>query len=154
MSFASSFTSALSAVGHGLKVFFTGAEKVAVAAEPFVDTIFPGAATLYNGIVAEVGQVEASAIAAGAQTGTGTQKLALVVASVEADFTAYEKANNITVPHTQDQITAAVNGVVAFLNALSATVPASVASAETPKPPVVPVAVGVAPIAAGIGQTA
>lgn len=121
MSFGSVFTSALSAVGHGLKVFFAGAEKVAVAAEPFVDLLFPSVSVLYNGIVAEVGKAEAAAIAASAQTGTGAQKLALVVSAVESNFAAYEKANGITVPHTQEQITAAVDGVVAFLNALTAT---------------------------------
>jgi len=112
--------SILSNIGHALKVFFTGAVKVATAAEPFVEAVFPGTAPLFTAITTAVGNAESNAIAAGAQNGTGPQKLALVVASVTKDFTAYEVANGITVPHTQTQIEAAVNGIVAFLNNLQA----------------------------------
>ena len=76
-----SFTSILTGVAHGFKKFFGGAVKVAQAAEPFVDIAFPGIAMLYNTTVNEVAKAEAAAIAAGSQTGTGAQKLAMVVAA-------------------------------------------------------------------------
>lgn len=103
-----SFTSILSDVGAGLKKFFGVADAVAVAAEPFVDALFPGIAGLYNTVLSEVGKAESAAVAAGAQTGTGAQKLALVVQAVLAQFPQY----------TSEQVTAVINGVVAGLNAL------------------------------------
>lgn len=105
-----SFTSILSDIGAGLKKFFTGAVAVATVAEPFVDEVFPGVAGLYNAVLSEVGKAEAAAVAAGAQTGTGAQKLALVVQAVAAQFPQY----------TTTQLTAVINGVVAGLNAIPA----------------------------------
>lgn len=112
--------SVLSNIGNAIKKFLGVDVKVAVAAEPFIAVAFPGVAPLFNTVVTAVGNAEVAAIAAENQTGTGAQKLALVVASVESSFSAYEKANGIAVPHTQDQITAAVNSVVTFLNILKA----------------------------------
>ena len=109
-----SFKSILSDIGHGLEVFFTGAVKVADAAEPFVDTLFPGIAQLYNSVLAEIGKAEAAAIAAGQQNGTGAQKLALVVQAIVAQFPEYTPA----------QLTTVINGVVAGVNAIPSTTPA------------------------------
>lgn len=114
-----SFTSILSDIGNGLKKFFTGAVTVATAAEPFIAVIFPGISPLFNAVVAEVGKAEALAAAAGAQNGTGQQKLELVLSSVESSFNDYAKANGFATP-TQAQIEAAVNAAVAFLNAIPA----------------------------------
>ena len=111
-----SFKSILSAIGHGLKVFFTGAVSVAVKAEPFVDIIFPGVAVLYNATVNAVAAAESHAIAAGAQNGTGAQKLAFVVQAIEGDFAAYAKSNGIT--YDPSHVEAWVNAVVAGLNAI------------------------------------
>lgn len=108
-----SFASVLSSIGHALKVFFTDATKIAVAAEPFVDALLPGIAPLYNTILAEVVKAEAAAIAAGAQNGTGAQKLALVVQAIAAQFPEYTPA----------QLTIVINGVVAGLNALPGATP-------------------------------
>jgi hypothetical protein len=119
-----SFTSILSDIGNGLKKFFTGAVAVATAAEPFVDTLFPGVANLYNAVLAEVGKAEAAAVAAGAQNGTGAQKLALVVQAIVAQFPQYTPA----------QLTIIINGVVAGLNAI----PAATATATTPAPTAAP----------------
>lgn len=114
-----SFTSILSDIGNGFKKFFTGAVHVAEAAEPFIAIIFPGISPLFNAVVAEVGKAEALAAAAGAQQGTGAQKLALVLASVEDSFNKYAAANNLVAPNAA-QIEAAVNAAVAFLNAIPA----------------------------------
>jgi hypothetical protein len=113
-----SFKSILSDIGTGLKKFFGIAVTEAEAAEPFVDQLLPGIAPLYNTVVAEVAKAEAAAIAAGAQSGTGAQKLALVVQAVAAQFPQY----------TPTQLTTVINGVVAGLNAL----PAAEAAVATP----------------------
>jgi hypothetical protein len=112
------FKSILSAVGHGLKVFFTDAVKVAQVAEPVVNLLFPGVAPLFNATVAEIGKAEAVAIAAGNQTGSGSQKLALVLQAIEGEYNAFAKANNI--PVTPVNVQAWVNAVVAALNTLPA----------------------------------
>src|ERR1700748_1786907 len=93
-----SFNSILSDIGHAFKKIFSVGVAVATAAEPFVDTIFPGVGTLFNGIVAEVSKVEAAAVAAGAQNGTGAQKLAAVTAAVEGAFNTYAQQNGLATP--------------------------------------------------------
>ena len=105
-----SFKSILSEVGTGLKKFFSVAVTEATAVEPFVDALFPGVAPLYNTGLAEVAKAESAAVAAGAQNGTGAQKLALVVQAVAAQFPQYTPA----------QLTTVINGVVAGLNAMPA----------------------------------
>jgi hypothetical protein len=108
----------LSDIGKGLAKFIGVAEKVAVIAEPFVDVAFPGIAPLYNLTVSSVGTAETSAIAAGAQSGTGPQKLALVVADIEASFNQYWTALGYTTPAPVATIENYVNAVVATLNAI------------------------------------
>lgn len=105
-----SFTSILSDIRKGLKKFFGIAVTVATDVEPFVDQLFPGIAGLYNSVLAEVAKAEAAAIAAGQQTGTGAQKLALVIQAIAAQFPQYTPA----------QLTIIINGVVAGLNAIPA----------------------------------
>jgi hypothetical protein len=121
-----SFNTILSDIGTAFKKFFGVAVTVATDAEPLVDTLFPGFATLYNGAVAEAAKAEALAAAAGAQSGTGAQKLALVVQSLTPSILAYAEVQGLPKP-TADQITAYTNAVVATLNAFSAktTTPAA-----------------------------
>ncbi len=107
------FASILSNVGNALKKFFGIAVTVATAAEPLVDVLFPGIAPLYNSVLTEVGKAESAAIAAGQQSGTGAQKLALVIQAIEAQFPQYTTA----------QLTAIINGVVAGLNSIPAAAP-------------------------------
>lgn len=114
-----SFKTILDDIGNGLKKVFTIGTEVAKAAEPFVDIAFPGIAPLYNATVAAVGTAETAAIAAGAQTGTGAQKLAAVVASITPVFTAYATAQGLPAP-TVATITNYVNAVVATVNAIPA----------------------------------
>lgn len=115
-----SFKSVLSSIGHELQRIFQVAEKVAVASEPVVAIFFPAEAGLFNFVVNAVGTTEAAAVAAGQQTGTGSQKLALVVASVEDSFKNYAAQKGYVNP-TADEIQKAVNAAVTFLNALNAT---------------------------------
>jgi hypothetical protein len=115
-----SFTSILSDVGSGLKKFFSVVIGAAEVAEPFIDVLFPGFAVLYNTTVAAAANAEANAIAAGAQNGTGAQKLAFVVSAIEKDFNSYTSANGLVAP-SQAVIEAYVNAVVASINAIPAT---------------------------------
>jgi hypothetical protein len=111
-----SFTSILSDIGNALKKVFGIGIKVAEVAEPIIDIAFPGIAALYNLTVTAAANAETNAIAAGAQAGTGPQKLATVIAAITSDFEAYATAAGI--PFTQATITAWVNAVVATLNAI------------------------------------
>jgi hypothetical protein len=115
-----SFTSILKDVGNGLKKFFTVVIGVAEVAEPFVDVVFPGIAPLYNLTLSAVASAEAASIAASAQSTSSTQKLALVVSSIESSFNAYLLSIGVKTPATVQQIESYVNGVVASLNAIPA----------------------------------
>jgi hypothetical protein len=113
-----SFTSVLSNIGKGLKAFFTSpiVKEIETVAVPLAETFFPAAAPLINGVMVEVAKVEALAISAGAQSGTGTQKLALVIQTSESIFNDYEKSRGVTInPAGKEAI---VNGIVAILNNL------------------------------------
>jgi len=113
-----SFSSILSGIGNGLKKFFGVALTVAQAAEPIVDVALPGIATLYNLTVNEVVKAEAAAIAAGQQSGTGAQKLALVLQAITPAFQEYAAATGVPSASEAATITNWINGVVATLNAI------------------------------------
>ena len=112
--------SILSAIGKGLKAFFTNpvVKEVETVAIPLEETFFPATTPLITGIMAEVGKVELMASGVGAQTGTGTQKLALVMQTAESIFNDYEKAQGVTISPTGKE--SIVNAVVAILNNLPA----------------------------------
>lgn len=125
MSLESGVESILSHIGSTLKKVFTGTGvqnilKVSKAAEPIVDLAFPGIAALYNATVAEVANAETAALAAAAQTGTGAQKLAAVVAAITPTFNAYLTAQGLPT-QTATTIETWVNTVVSGLNSISAT---------------------------------
>lgn len=122
-----SFKSILSDVGNGLKKFFGIAVGVAQLATPFVDVAFPGIGGLYTATVAAAAQAEAAAIAAGQQSGTGPQKLAMVVATIEKQFNDFAAANGIA-EVTVSMIEKWVNAVVASLNAIPSAKAAEPAS--------------------------
>jgi len=118
----------LSSIGTRIESFFRKAAPVVLKAdqvagelEPFVDTMFPGVASLYNTVVAEVGAAETASIAAASQANTGPQKLAAVLAStsVQKAFTSLETTAGVP-PHTLAQQAQFVSAVVATLNSLNA----------------------------------
>ena len=90
-----SFKTILGDIGNALKKIFAVGVEAAVIAEPIINVAFPGISALYNLTVNAAANAEANAVAAGAQSGTGPQKLALVVASIEKDFAAYATAAGI-----------------------------------------------------------
>ena len=123
----SKLKSILSDVSTGLKKFFGVATTVAKDAEPFINIVFPGIAPLYNTTVSAIVTAEATATAAGLQSGTGAQKLAMVVASIQGSFNSYWASLGHATSPTQQQIESYVNAVVASLNAIPspASTPAS-----------------------------
>jgi hypothetical protein len=110
-------TSILSSIGKALEKVFKVGAQVAIAAEPFIDSLYPGISPLFTAVVSEVVKAEGLAIAAGAQNGTGPQKLASVLSAVEREFQSFARTNNLPAPDSS-QVTSAVNGLVMFLNAL------------------------------------
>ena len=118
-------SSILSGIGNALKKIFGVAVTVAQAAEPIMDIAFPGIATLYNLTVSEVAKAEGLAVAAGAQTGSGPQKLAMVIASIEPVFAEYATTTGIPDAAQAAAIENWVNAVVASLNAIPAPPPAA-----------------------------
>lgn len=127
-----SFKSLLSDVGHGLKWFFEHIIPGAVAAEPLVDAVFPGVGQLFNVVVNAVAGAEGIAIAAGKQSGTGTQKLALVLGdpNFQAEIASIEKTLGVTVD--QSKQTEIVNAIVALLNAIPASNTSTNPTSSTP----------------------
>ncbi len=98
-----------------------------------------GIITIANTWLTEIIKTEALATAAGQQTGSGTMKAALVIADVSPEVLAFAKQHGLPTP-TADQLTAASNGLVAFLNAFGAPVPTSgvpsttISTTVTPSP--------------------
>jgi hypothetical protein len=125
-----SFKSILDDIGHGFKVFFEVATKAAEVAEPVIAIAFPGISDLYDATVNEIVNAENAALAAGAQSGTGPQKLAMVVAAVLPTFQTYAVQNNMPTP-TIATVTAWVNAAVASLNAIPAPITATPTTSTT-----------------------
>lgn len=122
-----SFKSVLAKIGADVKEVFAyigspQGQAVIAAGEGVVETVAPqltGVINLANGFITEAAKTEALAAAAGAQTGSGVQKLNAVVAAVTPQVLAFAKSNGLPTP-TSATIQAAANGIVAFLNALEA----------------------------------
>lgn len=120
-----SFKSVLQTIGSDVaKVFaWIGSPKgqsIIATGETAVETIAPqltGLINLANSGLAEIVKIEALAAGAAAQNGTGAQKLTAVIASTTPAILAYAEANGLPVP-TAANIQNAVNGLVAFANAL------------------------------------
>jgi hypothetical protein len=118
-----SFKSILSDIGNGFKKFFGIAVTVAQDAEPIIDIAFPGISSLYNLTVTEVAKAEAAALAAGQQSGTGAQKLAMVIEAITPVFQQYAASSGIPTASQTATITNWVNAVVASLNVIPAATP-------------------------------
>lgn len=110
------FVSILTDIKVGFEKFFGIAIQAAQDAEPLIDAVFPGAASLYNATVAECAKAEAAAIVADKQSGSGVQKLASVVQAIAPSALAFAQSNGLSAPTTA-QIETYVNGTVATLNA-------------------------------------
>lgn len=107
-----SFKSVLSGIVHFLEKVFTPGTITAAAG--VVDIILPQFSALTNATAQAIINAETAAIAAGKQTGSGEQKSAMVIASIEASYEAFAKANNI--PIIPENIKKYVDAMVAALD--------------------------------------
>ena len=111
-------------IGNFFKDIFKIGVEAATVAEPIVAVAFPQISVLFNSTVQAISNAEIAATAAGAQTGTGAQKLAMVTAAIEPIAIQYLQTQGISA--NSAQVTAWVNAIVAALNAFPApTTPAA-----------------------------
>ena len=107
---------------QGQRVVQTGegiAEVAAGVAAPAAAPEIDAAIALANAWMEKAITLQTVATAASSGTGSGGQKAAAVIAAVSPYISEYVKAAGAS-PLTQEQIAAANNAIVAFLNALSA----------------------------------
>ncbi len=136
-----SFKSILDKIGEDVKDVFTflGTSKgqaLVTAGENIVETIVPGTAgaiTLFNNWLTEIIKTQALATAAAAQTGSDTQKAALVLTAIGPQAVQFATVNGLPAP-TAAQINTINTLLVQALNVIGA---APTTSASTPPPPVV-----------------
>lgn len=115
-----SFKSVLSGIGHFLaKAFSPGAIKVEAT---IADILFPQFSILINATASAVINAETAAIAAGQQTGSGEQKAAMVIATIQKQYEDFATANGI--PVIPANIQKYVDAVVAALNSFPAPIAA------------------------------
>jgi len=135
--------SILSSIGSETKKVFEwiGSPKgqaVITTGEGLVEDVDPpltGLINLANLGLAEIVKVEALAAGASQQTGSGPLKLIAVTEALTPQILDYAQKNGLSTP-TSAQIQAAINGLVAFGNALEA----APAAAPVATPVAVPVA--------------
>jgi hypothetical protein len=146
-----SFKSFLSATGHdfvGILKFLgstqgqtvvSGAEVAAAAigsaVNPALGASILGVESLVNAGLKSALSIEASAAAVGAQSGTGTQKLAAVTASLSGQAGSFLQSIGVSSPtdeEVQTLATAIGNASAAVLNAIPAPVPATTAEPAAP----------------------
>jgi len=121
------FKSVLSAIGSDVKKVFDWisspqGQQLIATGEGVAVAVYPPAAGLVaigNAILTEAIKVEALAAGAGAQSGSGAQKLAAVTSAVTPEILAYASQQGLNQP-TAAEIQTAVSAVVAFLNAFPA----------------------------------
>lgn len=133
------FKSFLSAVGHdfiavfkwlgsaqGQQTIASGeaiATTVVTAVNPGVGAALAGIEAIVNAALKQVLSMEASAAAVAAQSGTGAQKAAAVIATLTPQAEALLKSMNVSAPtaeQVQSLASAISNGVVGILNAIPA----------------------------------
>lgn len=120
-------TSLLQKVGSDVRKVFEwlGSAKgqgVIAAGEAVAVGVYPpasGIIAIANTGLTEIIKMEAMAVAAGQQNGSGVTKSAAVLQTLTPEILAYAEANKLPTP-TAEKIQAASNSLVAFLNALSA----------------------------------
>jgi len=121
----------LSTIGKDIKAVFnwlgsSQGKTVITTGEAVVEAIDPsltGIITLAQSWITKVISTESLAVAAGVQTGSGTQKAAAVLTAMQPEIAQYFPAA------TAAEIANANTAIVAFLNSFST--PASIAPATT-----------------------
>lgn len=120
-----SFKSVLSTIGKDVKAVFnwlgsSNGQAAVADGEAVLEAVYPPAAgliALANVGLTEIIKIEALAAGAGSQDGTGAQKLTAVTTAVTPEVLTYAQQHGLPAP-TAAMIQNAVNGLVAFANAL------------------------------------
>ena len=110
------FKSILSNIGHVMERIFNPA--VITTAASVADILLPQFSVLINASATAIINAENAAIVAGKQTGSGEQKAAMVVASIEKSYADFAAANNI--PVIPENVRKYVDACVAVLNSFPA----------------------------------
>lgn len=97
---ANKFEKSLMNISKGFEHLFTGAGKIAVAAEPFVDIAFPALAPLYNAAANGAAAAVKAAQAAVVSTNTESQNLLAITVAVEPILLDYAKTAGLSTPTT------------------------------------------------------
>ena len=128
-----SFVSVLETIGKGFAKGLQWAVEYAVPVEKLVGLLFPAAAPVANEVADATSLIQTAVLlveqkyaASGAQSGTGTQKLAEVMLLTEQSVTALLAKAGITTDSTY--IAKVVSAVVAILNVQGASATATAAS--------------------------
>jgi hypothetical protein len=128
-----SFVSVLETIGKGFAKGLQWAVEYAVPVEKLVGLLFPAAAPVANEVADATSLIQTAVLlveqkyaASGAQSGTGTQKLAEVMLLTEQSVTALLAKAGITTDSTY--IAKVVSAVVAILNVQGASAAATAAS--------------------------
>src|ERR1700683_1771928 len=93
--------------------------RIAEAATPEITALDPAVGAIFQTVVATVSTVEQKFAAMGAQTGTGTQKLAQAATTLQPLVTQALAAG--WKPSDATTVTNYINAVVGFLNAIPAS---------------------------------
>jgi len=125
-----SFLSGLKVFGKDIVKAFAwfGSPKgktVIATGEAVLEDIMPASAPivdLFNSWAAKAYNVEALAVAAGKAQGSGPDKAVAVNEAILPDILTYAVQEGLS-PRTADQITAANNAVIAFINAMTQPTP-------------------------------
>ena len=128
-----SFVSVLETIGKGFAKGLQWAVEYAVPVEKLVGLLFPAAAPVANEVADATSLIQTAVLlveqkyaASGAQSGTGTQKLAEVMLLTEQSVTALLAKAGITTDSTY--IAKVVSAVVAILNVQGASAATTAAS--------------------------
>ena len=128
-----SFVSVLETIGKGFAKGLKWAVEYAVPVERLVGLLFPAAAPIANELADATSLIQTAVLlveqkyaASGAQSGTGTQKLAEVMLLTEQSVTALLAKAGITTDSTY--IAKVVSAVVAILNVQGVSAAATAAS--------------------------
>lgn len=114
-------------VGADIEKVFEKAAPIVQDAEPYINLVFPGFGPLFAATANEVISVEQKFAAVGQQSGTGTKKLASVLAVIEPVAQQLLKSANL--PNDSTTVTNWINGVVGLLNGIPASQSATPAAA-------------------------
>jgi hypothetical protein len=131
-----SFNTILSDVGHFFKKVFTSPVTMGVekGIDVFAQTplaallLSPAGATLLKNSIEAIENVEMMSIAAGQQSGSGAQKAALVMQTIEQAYNNFAAAQNPPLPVTPKTLAVFVDAFVAVANSFPAGTTTAVAA--------------------------